>query len=47
MEAALTYSYSNGFLEGNITRLKMIKRQLYGRASFELLKNEYYFIIKK
>lgn len=38
IEAALTYSYSNGFMEGNITRLKMIKRQLYGRASVELLK---------
>lgn len=30
--------YSNGFLEGNNNRLKMIKRTMYGRASLELLR---------
>jgi hypothetical protein len=30
--------WSNGPIEGHINRLKAIKRQMYGRASFELLK---------
>ena len=30
--------YSNGFLEGNNNRLKMIKRTMYGRASLKLLR---------
>ena len=29
---------SNGFVEGNNSRLKMIKRMMYGRASLELLR---------
>jgi len=37
IEAALKYSYSNGVAEGHVNRLKMIKRTMYGRASFELL----------
>lgn len=41
IKAALVYSYSNAVLEGQVTRLKMIKRQLYGRASVEFLKNGY------
>jgi len=36
--AAFSLPYSNGPVEGNITRLKFIKRQGYGRAGFELLK---------
>jgi hypothetical protein len=28
----------NGPVEGHINRLKMIKRQMYGRAGFELLR---------
>jgi transposase len=38
VEMALTTSWSNGPLEGHINRLKMITRQMYGRAGFELLK---------
>lgn len=38
IQAALLYPYSNGLLEGHINRVKVIKRQLYGRASVELLK---------
>ena len=30
--------YSNGFLEGNNNRLKMIKRTMYGRAGLDLLR---------
>ena len=36
--AAFSLPYSNGPVEGSITRLKFIKRQGYGRAGFELLK---------
>ncbi len=35
---ALVYSYTNAICEGNVNRIKMIKRQMYGRASFELLR---------
>ena len=38
VEAAFRLPYSNGAVEGNITRLKFIKRQGYGRAGFELLR---------
>ena len=38
VEAALTYEWSNAQSEGQITRLKYLKRQMYGRASFPLLK---------
>jgi transposase len=34
----LTLPYSSGPVEGNITRIKMIKRQMYGRAGFDLLR---------
>lgn len=37
---AVIYSYSNGVLEGNINRLKMIKRQMYGRAKFDLIRQK-------
>jgi transposase len=36
--AALKYEWSNGQVEGQINRLKFIKRQMYGRASFDLLR---------
>lgn len=35
---ALSYSWSNGQTEGQVTRLKLIKRQMYGRANFDLLR---------
>jgi transposase len=35
---ALRESWSNGPVEGHINRLKTLKRQMYGRASFELLR---------
>jgi len=37
---AVLYSSSSGVVEGNINRLKTIKRQMYGRASLELLKRK-------
>jgi transposase len=40
IHAALQYEYSNGQTEGQVNRLKFIKRQMYGRASFELLRQK-------
>jgi len=38
VRAALTVSWNNGAAEGHIGRLKMMKRQMYGRANFDLLR---------
>lgn len=38
VEAALTYTWSNGPTEGHINRLKCLKRQMYGRAKDDLLR---------
>jgi transposase len=35
---ALTLPWSQGQVEGQINRLKSIKRAMFGRASFELLR---------
>lgn len=36
--AAVALPYSNGQTEGQITRLKLVKRAMYGRANFDLLR---------
>ncbi len=36
--AGLTVAYSHGQVEGQITKLKLIKRMMYGRAGFPLLR---------
>jgi transposase len=41
VEAALTYEWSNGQTEGQINRLKFVKRQMYGRASLSLLRRRF------
>ncbi len=38
VRAALTLPWSNGQAEGQITKLKLLKRSMYGRASFALLR---------
>ena len=38
VRAALTTLWSNGQAEGQVTRLKLLKRQMYGRAGFDLLR---------
>jgi transposase len=38
VHAAVTVTWSNGPVEGHVNRLKTIKRQMYGRAGFVLLR---------
>ena len=38
VRAALSEVWSNGQVEGQVNRLKRIKRQMYGRAHFDLLR---------
>lgn len=38
VQAKLTTPRSNAQSEGQITRPKLLKRQMYGRASFDLLR---------
>src|SRR5262249_24328723 len=38
VRAAVTEKWSNGPVEGHVNRLKTIKRQMYGRAGFALLR---------
>lgn len=38
VRAALTTPWSNGQTEGQVNRLKFLKRQMYGRANFDLLR---------
>ena len=37
VSAAITSPWSNGQTEGQITKLKLVKRQMYGRAKLDLL----------
>jgi transposase len=36
--AGLTLLWSSGIVEGNVNRLKMLKRQMFGRAKPDLLR---------
>jgi transposase len=38
VRAALSLPWSNGQTEGHVNRLKLIKRQMFGRAKFDLLR---------
>ena len=38
VKAGLTLSWSQGPVEGHVHRLKLLKRQMYGKASFETLR---------
>ncbi|WP_331754691.1 ISL3 family transposase (plasmid) [Streptomyces sp. NBC_00012] len=38
IQAALTTTYTSGAVDGNVTRIKLLKRQIYGRANFDLLR---------
>ncbi|MCP4380579.1 MAG: transposase, partial [Hyphomicrobiales bacterium] len=37
VRAAITEPWSNGQTEGQITKLKLVKRQMYGRGKIDLL----------
>lgn len=41
VRAGLTLAVSNGQTEGQINRLKMLKRQMYGRAGLALLRHRF------
>jgi transposase len=43
VRTALTLPWSNGQVEGHINRLKLLKRQMYGRASFDLLRRRFLY----
>lgn len=38
VKAALSSAWSNGQTEGQVNRLKLLKRQMYGRANFDWLR---------
>jgi len=38
VKAALTLPWSNGLVEGHVNRIKFLKRQMFGRAKFDLLR---------
>jgi transposase len=41
VRAGITLPWSNGPVEGHINRLKMLKRQMFGRASLDLLQRRF------
>ena len=43
VRSALESPWSNGQTEGQVNRLKTIKRQMYGRANFDLLRQRVLF----
>jgi transposase len=36
--AALAHAWSSGQVEGQVTRIELVKRQMFGRAKFDLLR---------
>ncbi|HXY35069.1 MAG TPA: ISL3 family transposase [Planctomycetaceae bacterium] len=44
VRAALELPWSNGQTEGQVNRLKLIKRQMYGRAKFDLLRKRFLYV---
>lgn len=40
VENGIELPRSSGTVEGHVNRIKIIKRQMYGRASFELLRRK-------
>ena len=41
VKAGVTLPWSSGPVEGQITRLKLLKRQMFGRASLSLLERRF------
>jgi len=38
VKAAIVEPWSNGQTEGQVTKLKLVKRQMYGRGKIDLLR---------
>jgi transposase len=38
VRAAISLPWSSGLVEGHANRLKLVERQMYGRANFDLLR---------
>jgi transposase len=38
VRAGLTLEHSSGKVEGTVNKIKMLKRQMFGRANFDLLR---------
>jgi transposase len=43
VKASMSLPWSNGQTEGQVNRLKLIKRQMFGRAKFDLLRQRFLF----
>ena len=43
VQAGLTLTWNNGVVEGHVNRLKCLKRMMYGRAHFDLLRQRVLF----
>lgn len=41
---SIIYEYNNGLAEGSVNKLKVIKRIMYGRNKFELLRNKIIYL---
>jgi transposase len=41
VKASLIFSYSNGPVEGQVNRLKFVKRSMFGRGHFNLLRQRF------
>jgi len=39
VRAGLTLDHSNGQVEGQVTRLKLVRRSMYGRGRFDVLEH--------
>ncbi|MDR3594770.1 transposase [Clostridium sp.] len=44
---AIIYDYNNGLTEGSVNKLKVIKRIMYGRCSFDLLRSNNHSLLKR
>lgn len=44
VQAGLSHCYSNGVVEGHVHRLKLVKRQMFGRAGFPLLRQRVLYV---
>jgi transposase len=40
---AIRFEYNNGLAEGSVNKLKLVKRIMYGRSSFKMLRNKVLF----